>query len=162
MIVIADSTPLRYLVEIEYADILPKLFGHVLIPDAVLRELSAPRTPQIVRAWIAAPPSWLEVRVAPAVETSLTYLGQGEREAISLAQEIHPEWLIIDDAQGRREAARRHIPTLGTLRVLDEAAARRLIDVKQVLERLKSTTFYISPDLAEWLLIRDSDRKRQP
>ncbi len=38
MIVIADSTPLRYLVEIEYADILPKLFGHVLIPDAVLRE----------------------------------------------------------------------------------------------------------------------------
>ena len=62
MIVIADATPLNYLVLIGHADILPRLFDQVLIPSAVMNELQRSRTPEIVRAWIAAPPAWLEVR----------------------------------------------------------------------------------------------------
>lgn len=37
MIVVADSSPLNYLVLIDEVDLLPALFGEVLIPQAVFR-----------------------------------------------------------------------------------------------------------------------------
>lgn len=39
ILVVADTTPLRYLVEIDCQHILPALFERVLIPAAVLGEL---------------------------------------------------------------------------------------------------------------------------
>lgn len=59
MIVIADTTPVNYLVLIEAADLLPRLFGKVFIPPAVLVELKDPETPSLVRAWLANAPAWL-------------------------------------------------------------------------------------------------------
>ena len=49
MVVIADASPLPYLVEIDCHDILPQLFGRVLIPVAVAQELQHGRTPENVR-----------------------------------------------------------------------------------------------------------------
>jgi predicted nucleic acid-binding protein len=49
MIVIADTTPVNYLVLIDAADLLPPLFGQVLIPPAVFAELKDPETPSAVR-----------------------------------------------------------------------------------------------------------------
>jgi predicted nucleic acid-binding protein len=39
MIVIADTSPLNYLVLIGEAEVLRRLYGQVVIPEAVLREL---------------------------------------------------------------------------------------------------------------------------
>jgi predicted nucleic acid-binding protein len=39
MTVISDTSPLNYLVLIDLQDVLPALFGHVLIPEAVRHEL---------------------------------------------------------------------------------------------------------------------------
>jgi hypothetical protein len=64
MIVVADATPLRYLVLIDETDILPALYDRILIPPAVLRELTQPRTPPRVQLWMAGLPGWLQVRVA--------------------------------------------------------------------------------------------------
>ena len=61
MIVVADTTPLNYLVLISKIGLLPELFGRVLIPAAVFEELSQAETPDAVRHWIANPPPWLEV-----------------------------------------------------------------------------------------------------
>jgi predicted nucleic acid-binding protein len=159
MIVVADATSLRYLIEINCSVILPELFGRVLVPVAVTQELQHIRTPEAVRVWMSASPSWLEVRAAsPVADASLTHLGAGEREAILLAQEVDADWLILDDYEGRQAAARRHLPVLGTLRVLDEAAARGFIKLADILARLQQTTFYLSPKLVEWLLDRDSKR----
>jgi predicted nucleic acid-binding protein len=36
MIVVADTLPLNYLVLLGYIEILPKIYGEVLIPQAVL------------------------------------------------------------------------------------------------------------------------------
>src|SRR5471032_1777968 len=62
MIVVADATPLRYLVPIDETDILPALYDRILIPPAVLKELTQPRTPPRVQLWIAGLPGWLQVR----------------------------------------------------------------------------------------------------
>ena len=44
MIVIADTTPLNYLVLIGGVDILPELYGRILIPLAVWKEFQRPET----------------------------------------------------------------------------------------------------------------------
>src|SRR6266568_7516841 len=51
--IVADTTPLNYLVLIQAADTLPSLYRRVLIPHAVKAELAHANTPAIVRAWIS-------------------------------------------------------------------------------------------------------------
>jgi predicted nucleic acid-binding protein len=60
--VVADASPLQYLVLIKEVQILRALYGRVLTPPAVVKELSQPRTPKVVSGWIAEPPDWLGVR----------------------------------------------------------------------------------------------------
>jgi predicted nucleic acid-binding protein len=136
MIVIADTTPLNYLVLIHQADLLPKLFGRVLIPPAVFEELRQPETPQLVQAWIANPPAWLQVQsLRSRPDPELDYLDWGEREAITLAQEIHADPLLLDETDARREAARRQLPFIGTLGVF---ARRRPARVRESPSRARS------------------------
>jgi predicted nucleic acid-binding protein len=52
MIVVADTSPINYLLLIKEIDILPKMYGKVVIPRAVNEELLRPVAPEIVRAWI--------------------------------------------------------------------------------------------------------------
>jgi hypothetical protein len=51
MIVVADTSPINYLILIDQIHVLQALFGQVVIPGAVHAELLAPRTPQTVRLW---------------------------------------------------------------------------------------------------------------
>lgn len=46
----ADSTPINILARIGQIELLHRVFGEVLIPPAVVAELSAPQTPDVVRA----------------------------------------------------------------------------------------------------------------
>ncbi len=76
MIVIADTTPINYLVLIEQADVLRELYGRVVIPQAVFTELQSTGTPDAVREWMAESPDWLEVqRVNLTPDAALTKLG---------------------------------------------------------------------------------------
>jgi predicted nucleic acid-binding protein len=61
MAVVSDTSPLCYLLLIDLIDLLPELYDQVIIPQAVLHELSVPQAPEAVQAWIAQPPVWLEV-----------------------------------------------------------------------------------------------------
>jgi predicted nucleic acid-binding protein len=49
MLVIADASPLHYLILIASTDILPALFDRIVIPRAVAAELQHPKTPTAVR-----------------------------------------------------------------------------------------------------------------
>lgn len=55
-VVVADTGPLHYLVLIDAIDLIPKLFDQVLVPQTVHDELTAQRTPEPVRSWIAHVP----------------------------------------------------------------------------------------------------------
>ena len=48
--IVADTTPLNYLVLIQAVDILPTLYGRVIVPPAVTAELAHVNTSAIVRA----------------------------------------------------------------------------------------------------------------
>jgi predicted nucleic acid-binding protein len=64
MIIVSDTSPINYLVLIGEIEILRKLAGQVIIPQAVYRELQDPHTPQQVKDWIDSGPAWIEVRQA--------------------------------------------------------------------------------------------------
>ena len=163
MIVVADSSPLHYLILIDVIQVLPELFGQVLIPAAVLREIQSPGTPSIVALWISQRPSWLrmEKSSAPPADGRLHQLGEGEREAIALAVSHGPDTLLLmDDGKGRREAERHKLRFMGTLGILDQAASKGLIDLPSTIERLVQTNFYVTPNLLKTLLENDARRKQ--
>jgi predicted nucleic acid-binding protein len=162
MIVIADATPLNYLILIHQADLLPQLFDRVLIPPAVFDELRHVETPELVSHWITHPPTWLKIQpLRSAPDPSLNYLDAGEREAIALAEEIHADQLLLDEAEARREAARRKLPFIGTLGVLRAAARREFIDLGAALVQLQQTTFHVDSELIRSLLDEDAQYRKQ-
>jgi predicted nucleic acid-binding protein len=153
MIVVADTSPVDYLILIQEIDVLPKIYGRVVIPQTVREELGRVSTPELVRSWMYHVPAWLEVRSpSTAPDSSLAKLDAGERDAIVLAAELHADQLIVDDREGRREAERRGIPVIGTLGVLREAAILKLLDIRVAVERLQTTSFFVAPEVLTSLL----------
>lgn len=158
MIVVADSGPLHYLILLDQTELLHRFYGEVIIPEAVLRELTSGRTPPSVREWLSKPPSWLRVQAVPSSQLALVTddLDLGEREAIVLAQLLRADLLLIDEIAGRAEAHRRSLRVTGTLGILRAAAEKELIDVPEALARLRETSFYVDEGLirtifGEWL-----------
>src|ERR1700674_2822898 len=146
MIVIADTSPLHYLILIQVEDVLPRLFSRVLIPDEVYGELRHSGAPAVFRRWIAEPPGWLEIQPASTAPTAIADLDAGEAAAIRLAEQLgETAFLVMDDAKGRGEAARRGIPSTGTLGVLQAASKNGYLVLRDVLPRLLETNFYITP-----------------
>ena len=71
MIVVADTSPLNYLIRLGHPDVLQKIYGRVLVPRAVLIEMQHPEAPSEVRAWASAPPVWIEERQVQQIDGSL-------------------------------------------------------------------------------------------
>lgn len=65
-LVIADTSPIRYLVQIDQIELLHRLFESVAIPKEVAAELSDPSAPAPVQSWIREAPVWLKVMEAVA------------------------------------------------------------------------------------------------
>jgi predicted nucleic acid-binding protein len=146
--IVSDTSSLNYLILVEEADILAKLYEAVLIPQSVYEELHAPRTPAAVRTWIDNPPPWLRVSSALLEPVGgLQSLHSGERDALALALHVRAKALIIDERYGREEAEKRRINVIGTLGVLAAAHEVGLLDLAQAVCRLRQTTFHVSPRL---------------
>jgi len=52
MIAVADTSPLNYLVQIGRESLLPALYKRVVVPSAVLVELSHTSAPPAIRKWL--------------------------------------------------------------------------------------------------------------
>lgn len=82
MIVVADTSPFIAFVSIGLIEVLPILFGRVLIPPEVAAELAVENRPPAVRQFMGAPPAWLTVQ-SPASPVTIHGLHPGELTAIS-------------------------------------------------------------------------------
>ena len=159
-LVVADTSPLNYLVLIEQIEILPALFEKVFVLEIVRDELRHDEAPESVRRWIAELPSWVDI-VPSAADTddpALLHLDEGERAAIQLAVRIGAELLLIDDRAGVIVARSKGFAVTGTLGVLDLAASRGMIRLNDAVERLKNTSFRCHPDVLDALLARHSPK----
>ena len=153
MIVVSDTSPLCYLLLIDLIEVLPQLFGRVIIPEKVRDELLSPAAPQVVRKWISQPPDWLEVQIIlDRINPAVNQLDLGEQEAITLALGLKADLILLDDLAARRIATQLQVNIVGVLGILVSAAEKGLIDVTAAIERLQQTTFSVSPKLIQSLL----------
>ncbi len=162
MIVVSDTSPLNYLILVDAVEVLPELFGEIHVPPRVMEELARSRAPLAVRRWFDVPPTWLRVRAPLQVAETASRLDPAESEAIALALELQAEAILIDERRGRRVAEGLGLTAVGTLAVLEFAAERDLIDLKSTLERLRTTTFYITDEYIEAALAREAERRQRP
>jgi len=154
-LVIADTSPVNYLILIGHIDLLSCMFERAVLPAAVRGELSSSDAPSVVQRWIADPPVWLETVETPDADPSAG-LHKGEAAAIALAEALHADLVLMDERKGVNVARGKGLRVTGTLGLLEMAAQRGLIDFAEAAERLRQTTFRSPETLLELMLKRNS------
>jgi predicted nucleic acid-binding protein len=140
MTVVSNASPLINLARIGQLDLLAKVYGGVLIPEAVRREVVEEGAGQ---------PGAHEVDVAEWIQTQtvtdqrlVRALGQdldsGEAEAIVLALETDADLLLMDERLGRDAARHLGVTVTGLIGLLVEAKHRGLTSaIKPSLDALR-------------------------
>jgi predicted nucleic acid-binding protein len=158
MIVVSDTSPINYLLLINQIELLPHLYQQVLIPDVVHNEMMHPDAPSVLQQWIATPPPWLVVQPVSVIDPTLNALDPGEQAAITLAQVLQADLLLIDERTGRQAASDSGLPIIGILGVLDDAATQGLINISTALTDLQQTNFRASRRLIQTLLRKHNEQ----
>jgi hypothetical protein len=145
MIVVSDTSPILNLARIDSLDLLHRLFGVVLVPPEVARELA--------NQGFDGKPNWLSIRAPEnryrVIELAIE-LDSGESEAIVLAEEVGAELLLIDERRGTAVARQLGLTALGLLAVLARAKREGVIDqCGPYLNRLIAVGFWLAPTLCE-------------
>lgn len=152
MIVVSDTSPLTYLHQIGRFGLLRSLYGEVVIPPAVERELEQAGFLHKDLDWSllrVVEPQNSEMVVALAVSLDL-----GESEAIVVASEVGADLLLVDEAGGREAARNLGLRFTGLLGVLLEAKRKGTVPaLADELDRLQQdTSFRIGRDVRQEVL----------
>ena len=148
--IVSNASALIALEQIGQLLLLQQIFGSVIVPPAVVRE---------VAPTVSLPP-WIEQRnltqpIGPHILRAS--LGAGESEAISLALELQARLVILDDRPARRLAQALHLSVIGTAGILLTAKRSSLLPaVRPSLDALLQHDFRMSPKLYEQVLM-DAD-----
>ena len=138
MIVVSDTTPLISLLKINQLDLLEKLFGEVLIPEAVFNELTVDERFQL-EAQLIRQKEFIAVKPVNNLESvsilkRATGLDQGESEAIVLTDELKADLLLMDEAKGRNVSAQMGLRIMGTIGILIAAYEEHELTADEVRE----------------------------
>ena len=160
ILIVADAGPVNYLIQIGHVGVLVALADRIVLPVSVRAELLHRAAPDAVRAWAAALPDWVEV-LAAKESIEAPDISAADREAIALAKELSAALLLMDDRQARRCAAVLGVVTIGTVGILEAAAARGLVVLPEALEKLKATSCFLSEEIIGNALRRDAERSER-
>jgi predicted nucleic acid-binding protein len=151
--VISNTGPLIALAKADQLVLLEGLFGHVLIPPAVYRELLAKSGPESARldealhGLIEVTPS---PPLAPEVKIVTSGLGAGEQQVIALAHEREASLVIIDERLGRAAARRMGLTVTGLVGVLVRAKEAGLVTtVRPLLEQIRQRGYWLADEIIE-------------
>lgn len=148
--VVSNAGPLIALAQIDQFDLLQLLYGEIVIPPAVHKEVvtfgqDRPGAREVIGSdWVRIE----TIRNPVAVELLREQLDQGESEAIVLAMENKADLLLIDEARGRRVSQAQALQHIGTIGILILARRQGLItSVTPCLDQLMETEFRMSAAL---------------
>jgi len=165
--VVANASPLIGLAAINRLPILRDLWGEIILPEAVYREVvidGAGRTGSTPVAQACG--DWMRIMAAQdrqEVSALRAVLDEGEAEVIVLGQELHAGLLLLDNREPRVFARGLDLPVMGTLGVLLAGWRRGL--VKEPLhdaQRLRHVGFWLDDKLLELLRAEVFASPRQP
>jgi predicted nucleic acid-binding protein len=151
--VVADSSCLIGLAQIDLFKLLKELFSEVYIPDAVYDEVVIKGKGEAgsEETELAVKNGWIlkkSVNDELAVNALTTILGKGEAEVIILCKELKLDCALIDEKTARDMAGLMNVNTMGILGIIDLAIERGSpIDKKKIVDQLKDLGFRISDKL---------------
>jgi predicted nucleic acid-binding protein len=147
--VVINASPLITLFRSNQADLLPRLFGRIIVPDAVWHEVVNERHDAVARelpnqSW----PIRESVTLSPRIQ--IWNLGKGETAVLSYALTNPPVRAVIDDKDARRTAQALGIPIFGTGAILLLAKRRGLLkSVTSGLTKLRDAGLWLSDDIVK-------------
>lgn len=152
---VVNATPLISLAVLGRLPLLKEIFGEVIVPRTVYREVvqSGAGKPG---ADALAEANWLKVvavDVSITIEPLLLGLDVGELEVLLLARQIEADWVIIDERLARRVAFALDLPVKGTLGILLAAVLARLLSKQEALDdlhKLLERGIRIAPRWQQW------------
>ncbi len=156
MIVVSDTSVLVNLAWLNRLDILPALYGEVIIPTVVWEEIVVLGVGKVGSQEIAQA-TWIQ-RKSPQNKDLIDSLRQtldgGEAQGIALALELGADLLLIDGRLGRMTAKYFNIEIIGLLGILIQAKQEGLIEkVKPLVDQLRfEIGFRISSQLYQEVL----------
>lgn len=148
MIVVSDTSSISNLLQIGELDILRLTFSRIIIPGAVFDEICQVDVRRIAIAEL----DWVEkvhLTDKSLRDRLLNELDLGEAEAIALALELNADYLLIDEAHGRKIAENLGIRITGILGVLIKAKQDGHISaIRPSIDRLVGEAgFWLNPSL---------------
>jgi len=151
MRVVSNASPLIALARVGHLDLLSRLYGEIVVPDATWNEVviegkGQPGSEELrVATWIGRQ----SVANKGLVRALRQELDAGEAETIVLAQEIGADLLLMDERIGRETAEYLGLQPVGLIGVLIEAKHKGLIPaIKPLLLALRDQAgFHIGQDL---------------
>ena len=147
MIVVSNTSPLMNLAVIDQLKIIEQLYGKVIIPEEVSKELFAAGIHPLIEHLL-----WIEkhqVKNKGLSDSLKIELDDGEAEAIALAIELKADLVLMDERLGRNIASRSGQKCIGIMGLLMEAKHKGIIDsVKPVVDDLITKAgFWVSNGL---------------
>lgn len=153
--VIVNTTPLIALSHVRQLDILRKMYGEILIPQAVYQELSE-KQESVCKKQVDNSLDWIHIEKIRNEMAKLMYktqLHDGEVEVMILAKEKSADIVIIDDANAKKHAKYLGLPVTGTLGVLIKAKKLGYIDeLKPIIQEMIDNHIYISEKLMKFCI----------
>jgi predicted nucleic acid-binding protein len=150
--VVVNASPLITLFRSGQADLLPRMFKQIVVPEAVWQEV-------VSDEWEDTAAQQLSKQAWPVRETVVISprvaawdLGAGETAVLSHALANPPLRAVIDDMDARRCAQTLGIPILGTGGLLVLAKRRGLLaSVGEAIEKLRHSGLWLSDEIVRIL-----------
>lgn len=155
---VVNTSPLLALAACNQIELLRSLYGRVVVPNEVNKELSGGKNrPLLPGGLTAAHRTWLEVvEVTHSPKPSLlAELDAGEAEVITLALELKASTVLIDERIGWRVAIREGLTPVGSVGIILIAKKKGLIaEVKTQFHEMRNRGIYLSRRVIDAAIIQ--------
>jgi len=155
-----NSSPLIFLVKLQFLELFLDSDDQFYIPPAVLEEIEA-KSDEVSLAILplikAGKLQVVSTRLFSLVNRLNLNLGRGESEAISLATELQADFTILDDRAARKMAINLGLNVKGTLAIIKKLSQEDKITINNLDEfyqRLRQINFRVSRSIFDTLFTK--------
>jgi predicted nucleic acid-binding protein len=144
--VVSNTTPILSLLKIDKLDLLRTVYGSIIVPQAVYREIETGKDKDYYADLDKI--DWIKIEElrSPGTRVLLFDLDDGEAETLVLAQEQDADLVIIDEKCGRRYAVQMGLTITGTAGVLLRAKKQGIItEIAPLLNELQAKQSWLNP-----------------